>query len=286
MSIWFDDVSPDITIHEDGPDIRVDIIEGTVYEGDQGSGTTDHAQLINRDASNQHPIGSIFGLSETLSGKSPVEHTHSIESLGTSAPDGKMPVTLSGGVALVDPPSTARIPNNSGYVYGPVVVNASGTSGIELNRLFMYPLDVERCSIDAIQIYMNTVSTSGTQYLRLFLCSDVNGLPTDVLWQDVVAPANATLVTVLLPSPIPVQGWIWMGHVAQGASGYAKSDFTVRKVLTFNPRTPGLPWTSPLGATRNQDLGLYTGVIPSSLAGISFSSDTSNSYPSMGVRIA
>lgn len=69
MSIWIDDVSPDITIHEDGPDIVVEVVEGVIYEGGQGSGTTDHRELSNRDAANQHPIESITGLSETLNNK-------------------------------------------------------------------------------------------------------------------------------------------------------------------------------------------------------------------------
>lgn len=36
-----------------------------------GGGTTDHTQLINRDAANQHPIASITGLATALAGKQP-----------------------------------------------------------------------------------------------------------------------------------------------------------------------------------------------------------------------
>lgn len=36
-----------------------------------GGGTTDHTQLINRDAANQHPMSAITGLSTALAGKQP-----------------------------------------------------------------------------------------------------------------------------------------------------------------------------------------------------------------------
>lgn len=221
-------------------------------------------------------------------GAAPASHSHDITSLTTTAADGKMPVTTSGGITLVDVPSggTSLIPNNSGHIYGPIHTSPSSASTLELNRLLMYPLDMSACAIDAMAVWMDGASTSGSQWLRLFICADINGLPADVLWQGVVTPVSATLVITLLPSPIPVSGWIWMGCVAQGAPGYGASDFKVRLLNAIFPRTPGLPYTSPVGALRNTGLGVYTGVLPATLAGDTFNGSASSSLTSMGVRIA
>lgn len=43
-----------------------------------GGGTTDHRDLTNRDALNQHPINAITNLSATLANKSNLDHNHSI----------------------------------------------------------------------------------------------------------------------------------------------------------------------------------------------------------------
>ncbi len=288
-----------------------------------GGGVTVHNLLTGRDATDSHPMGAITGLTAALAAKADTAslaavatsgdysdlsgtpslgsaaaanttdfaaavHSHDITSLTTSGPDGKMPVTASGGIALVDVPSggTSRIPNNSGRIYGPMHASASSASTLELNRLLMYPLDMSACAIDAMAVWMDGASTSGSQWLRLFICADINGLPADVLWQGVVTPVSTTLVITLLPSPIPVSGWIWMGCVAQGAPGYGASDFKVRLLNAIFPRTPGLPYTSPLGALRNAALATYTGVLPATLAGITFDASVSSSFTSMGVRIA
>lgn len=111
-----------------------------VSDGSGGGGVTVHNSLTGRDATDSHPMGAVTGLTSALGDKAdssslaavatsgdysdltgrpslgsaaaadttdfaPAVHSHDITSLTTTAADGKMPVTASGGITLVDVPS-------------------------------------------------------------------------------------------------------------------------------------------------------------------------------------
>ena len=57
---------------DDDHDVTWDTVSGG------GGGTTDHADLTNRDATDQHPIGAITNLWSTLASKAEASHTHQI----------------------------------------------------------------------------------------------------------------------------------------------------------------------------------------------------------------
>ena len=68
-------------------------INGTSYDGTEdvqmtiqgGGGTSDHSQLANRDAANQHPITAITGLQTALDGKADADGIPSLEGYATEA---------------------------------------------------------------------------------------------------------------------------------------------------------------------------------------------------------
>ena len=68
-------------------------INGTSYDGTEdvqmtiqgGGGTSDHSQLTNRDAANQHPITAITGLQTALDGKADAADIPSLEGYATEA---------------------------------------------------------------------------------------------------------------------------------------------------------------------------------------------------------
>ncbi len=68
-------------------------INGTSYDGTEdvqmtiqgGGGTSDHSQLTNRDAANQHPITAIMGLQTALDGKADAADIPSLEGYATEA---------------------------------------------------------------------------------------------------------------------------------------------------------------------------------------------------------
>ena len=68
-------------------------INGTSYDGTEdvqmtiqgGGGTSDHSQLTNRDATNQHPITAITGLQTALDGKADAADIPSLEGYATEA---------------------------------------------------------------------------------------------------------------------------------------------------------------------------------------------------------
>lgn len=68
-------------------------INGTSYDGTEdvqmtiqgGAGTSDHSQLTNRDAANQHPITAITGLQTALDGKADAADIPSLEGYATEA---------------------------------------------------------------------------------------------------------------------------------------------------------------------------------------------------------
>ena len=68
-------------------------INGTSYDGTEdvqmtiqgGGGTSDHSQLTNRDAANQHPITAITGLQTALDGKANAADIPSLEGYATEA---------------------------------------------------------------------------------------------------------------------------------------------------------------------------------------------------------
>lgn len=71
-----------------------------------GGGTTDHSALINRSASDSHPMGAISGLADALAGRAAASHTHAASAVtsGTFEP-ARLPAateSAQGAVRLVD----------------------------------------------------------------------------------------------------------------------------------------------------------------------------------------
>lgn len=131
--------TPGIRVSGSGAQVTVKVTTGS---GGGGGGVTDHNLLTGRSDPDQHPIGAVTGLASALGSKADTAslatvatsgnysdlsgtpslgsaaaadttdfaafvHSHDITSLTTTGPDGKMPVTASGGITLVDPPSGA-----------------------------------------------------------------------------------------------------------------------------------------------------------------------------------
>ena len=166
---------------------------------DGGGGVTVHNLLTGRDATDSHPMGAITGLTAALAAKADTSslatvatsgaysdlsgtpslgsaaaanttdfaaasHSHDITSLTTSAPDGKMPVTASGGIALVDPPSGGQswavsIPPTSIRPQATSRPNATITT--TLNWLIFAPLKLLNRSYSGIGIMLTTAGSTG-----------------------------------------------------------------------------------------------------------------------------
>lgn len=73
---WFTAIQGQIgdleKLETESKDNLVDAINEAVQSGGGSGGTSDHRQLTNRDANNQHPMSAITGLQSALAGKQPV----------------------------------------------------------------------------------------------------------------------------------------------------------------------------------------------------------------------
>lgn len=72
-------------IYQRALDIVNNRINPDIPQGGGGEGTSDHRQLTNKDAANQHPIRAITGLQSALDGKADAEDIPSLDGYATEA---------------------------------------------------------------------------------------------------------------------------------------------------------------------------------------------------------
>jgi len=88
-----------------------------------GSGTTDHAQLTNRDAADQHPMGAITGLEDALAGKQPSGNYLEDGDVPSWAMATKKPTYTAAEVGALPnttpiPTKTSDLDNDKGFISG------------------------------------------------------------------------------------------------------------------------------------------------------------------------
>jgi len=171
-----------------GPGITIDQQTWTITSsGGGGSGTSDHAALVNRNIADQHSISSITGLTGELAAKASINHSHTDASINVS---GFM--SYQDKVKLESINAGATVNQSDAYLLDRA--NHTGTQAISTVTGLQTALDGKMATNTTLSTWATSVGNAGTGILKKTAANTYSW--ATVTYADVGAVSSSIAQTV------------------------------------------------------------------------------------------